>query len=334
MGLISQVVNNLSCGANALMGTGTKFCPQDIKNPTLVAFVEKGTKIAPADDFNLAYMQELQQTGKAIVLSNVVSFTDNTGENETGTRESTGIKYGTLLLPYDFTFVFDNGIHFYKALAKLEGSKNYDIFIFDVKNDMFGALDRQGNFRGLDCQYVGVGNYKIGKENSQSLMVQVSRSDFDNSVAFISNENLDFTAEQDLDGYNDINITLTAPANLATTLAIKVYASSNNKLVALTGLAKEDFLLKVDGASVTITTLTFDAVLDYGTALNPIKAQGLVSADFVLNNVTTSTVVTVTAAENTPGNYTLTYTAQTTGEDASLVIAKPGYLGAFTYIFA
>jgi hypothetical protein len=274
MGLISQVVNNLSCGANALMGTGTKFCPQDIKNPTLVAFVEKGTKIAPADDFNLAYMQELQQTGKAIVLSNVVSFTDNTGENETGTRESTGIKYGTMLLPYDFTFVFDNGIHFYKALAKLEGSKNYDIFIFDVKNDMFGALDRQGNFRGLDCQYVGVGNYKIGKENSQSLMVQVSRSDFDNSVAFISNENLDFTAEQDLDGYNDIDITLTAPANLATTLAIKVYASSNNKLVALTGLAKEDFLLKVDGASVTITTLTAGVIPGEYTLTVPAFSTG------------------------------------------------------------
>lgn len=92
--------------------------------------------------------------------------------------------------------------------------------------------------------------------------------------------------------------------------------------------------INVVNDTVTTTTLTFDAVLDYGTALNPIKAQGLVSGDFVLNNVTTSSVVTVTAAENTPGNYTLTYTAQTLGDAASLVIAKPGYLGAFTYTFA
>ena len=63
--------------------------------------------------------------------------------------------------PYDFTFTFDNGLHFHKALTKLEGSKNYDMFIFDVKNDMFGALDRQGNFRGFDCQYVGVGGHNI-----------------------------------------------------------------------------------------------------------------------------------------------------------------------------
>ncbi|QHB39089.1 hypothetical protein snork91_gp061 [Flavobacterium phage vB_FspS_snork9-1] len=260
MGLISAVVNNLSCGANSQLGTGTKFCPQDIENPTVVVFAEKGTKFAPSDDLTLSAVQELQQTGKLIVLSGVVSFTDNTAENTTGTRESTGIKYTTLLNPYDFTFVFDNGLHFHKALTKLEGSKNYDMFIFDIKNDMFGALDRQGNFRGLDCQYVGVGGYKIGMENSQSLMVQISRTQFDSDVAFVSNENLDFTAEQDLDGYNDIEIALTAPADTATSLAIKVYAKSNNKLVALTGLEKEDFLLKIDGVTTTITALIYGSV--------------------------------------------------------------------------
>lgn len=255
MGLINAVVNNLSCGANSQLGTGTKFCPQDIENPRVVVFAEKGTKFAPSDDLTLSAIQKLQQKGKLIVLSGVVSFTDNTAENTTGTRESTGIKYTTLLNPYDFTFTFDNGLHFHKALTKLEGSKNYDMFIFDGKNDKFGALDRQGNFRGFDCQYIGVGGYKIGMENSQSLMVQISRTQFDSDVAFISNENLDFTAEQDLDGYNDIEITLTAPTNAATTLAIKVYAKSNNKLVALTGLAEEDFLLKADGVTVTIIAL-------------------------------------------------------------------------------
>lgn len=92
--------------------------------------------------------------------------------------------------------------------------------------------------------------------------------------------------------------------------------------------------INVVNDTVTTTTLTFDAVLDYGTALNPIKAQGLVSGDFTLTNTTTTLAVSVTAVENTPGNYTLTYTAQTLGDAASLVIAKPGYLGTFTYTFA
>lgn len=85
---------------------------------------------------------------------------------------------------------------------------------------------------------------------------------------------------------------------------------------------------------VTTTTLTFDAVLDYGTALNPIKAQGLVSGDFTLTNTTTNLAVSVTVVENTPGNYTYTHATQTNGNGASLVIAKPGYLGTFTYTFA
>ena len=256
MGLISAVVNNLSCGANSQLGTGTKFCPQDIENPRVVVFAEKGTKFAPSDDLTLSAIQELQQKGKLIVLSGVVSFTDNTAENTTGTRESTGIKYTTLLNPYDFTFTFDNGLHFHKALTKLEGSKNYDMFIFDVKNDMFGALDRQGNFRGLDCQYVGVGGYKIGMENSQSLMVQISRTQFDSDVAFVSNENLDFTAEQDLDGYNDIEIQLIAPTSGTTALGFKVYAKSNNKLIPLQGFGVSDLLCKIGSSTVIPTTLT------------------------------------------------------------------------------
>jgi hypothetical protein len=256
MGLISAVVNNLSCGANSQLGTGTKFCPQDIENPTVVVFAEKGTKFAPSDDLTLSAVQELQQKGKLIVLSGVVSFTDNTAENTTGTRESTGIKYTTLLNPYDFTFVFDNGLHFHKALTKLEGSKNYDMFIFDVKNDMFGALDRQGNFRGLDCQYVGVGGYKIGMENSQSLMVQISRTQFDSDVAFVSNENLDFTAEQDLDGYNDIEIQLIAPTAGTTALGFKIYAKANNKLIPLQGFGVQNLLCKIGASTVTPTTLT------------------------------------------------------------------------------
>ena len=81
MGLISAVVNNLSCGANSQLGTGTKFCPQDIENPTVVVFAEKGTKFAPSDDLTLSAIQTLQQNGKLIVLSGVVSFTDNTAEN-------------------------------------------------------------------------------------------------------------------------------------------------------------------------------------------------------------------------------------------------------------
>ena len=204
MGLISQIVNKVNCGATEQMGTGTAFCPMDINVPKVAVLIKKGLKISTSVEFNLAYVQELQQKGLAVVLNGIVSFTDNTPTNETATRESTGIKYTTMKAPYELQLVFDNGLWFHKALDKFESSTQWDIMLFDIKNDLFGSLDRQGNFRGLDCVYMSVENYKIGKENAQMLNFQIDRADFDNNVAWIANEELDFTAAQDLDGYNDV----------------------------------------------------------------------------------------------------------------------------------
>ena len=89
--------------------------------------------------------------------------------------------------------------------------------------------------------------------------------------------------------------------------------------------------VNVTNAVKTSTTLTFDSVLDYGTALNPIKFIGAVSADFDLQNLTTGLAVTVTAVENTDGNYTLTYTAPTTGNSMELSIAKTGFVGTYSF---
>jgi len=86
--------------------------------------------------------------------------------------------------------------------------------------------------------------------------------------------------------------------------------------------------------STTATDVTFDAVLDYGTALNPIKFSGAISADFSLYNNTTSATVSVTAVENLPleGNYTLTYTAQTAADSLTLSIVKTGFDGEVSYL--
>lgn len=253
---LSAILNKVNCGASGLLGNGGKFCPIDIDTPKLIVLVEKGLKVLPSDDFNLAYIQELQQKGRAHVFKGVVNFTDNTPENELGTYEATGEKYLTMKAPYELTFIFDRGLYSYKALTRYESNGLYDLWIFDVKNDMFGSQDSSGNLRGLNAGLVTIGKYGIGKENSQMMTVQINRADFDNNVAWITNENLDFTAEQDLDGYNDVTITLTAPANAATTLSFSVKATSNNKSVPLEGLALADLLYQVDGVTATPTLLT------------------------------------------------------------------------------
>jgi len=254
--MLSDILNKVSCGASGLLGNGGKFCPIDIDTPKLIILSEKGLKVAPGDTFDLAYIQTKQQEGKMHVFKGVVNFTDNTPENELGTYDATGEKYLTMKAPYELTFMFDRGLYSYKALVKYESNGQHDIWIFDVKNDLFMAKDQLGNGRGLNAGLVTIGKYGIGKENSQSMTVQINRADFDNNVAWISNEELDFTAEQDLDGWNDVEITMTAPANLATTVAFTVKAVSNNKLVPLEGLLVGDLLYQVDGVTVVPSALT------------------------------------------------------------------------------
>jgi len=256
MGLFSTIINKVSCGLAELLGTGLKFCKFDFRTPAVIVLVQKGLKILPSDDFNLAYIQELQQLGKATVLKGVVDFADNTPDNDRGTRAATGKMFTTLKHPYMWTFTFDNGLNFYKAITKLDSNEQYDIILFDVKGDALLSMDNQGNGRGLDLGLLDTGKYVIGNENSQTITVQVDRQNFDNTVSWITNENLDFTAAQDLDGYNDVTIAMVAPANAATTVVFTVTATANNKLVPLEGLVIADLLYQVDGVTVVPTLLT------------------------------------------------------------------------------
>lgn len=96
----------------------------------------------------------------------------------------------------------------------------------------------------------------------------------------------------------------------------------------LTGLIDVNFLNSV----ITSTSITFDAKLDYGTAINKILFKGAVSADFAMLNNTTALAVAVTSVENADGNYTLSFVAQTAGDSLTLSIAKTGYDGETTFV--
>jgi len=93
-----------------------------------------------------------------------------------------------------------------------------------------------------------------------------------------------------------------------------------------------DVNLLDDGLSST--NFTFNAVLDYGTAINPIKFTGAVSGDFALYNNTTAATVSITVVENLPleGNYTAIFTAQTAGDLLILSVDKAGFDGELNLI--
>jgi len=82
-------------------------------------------------------------------------------------------------------------------------------------------------------------------------------------------------------------------------------------------------------AAGTFDAITFDAKTSYGTALNKVVFGGAVLADFVLSiNGVVEAILTVT--ENTPGNYTITFAAQSGGDVAVVTVDKLGFAGSFS----
>lgn len=89
--------------------------------------------------------------------------------------------------------------------------------------------------------------------------------------------------------------------------------------------------VELSKSSSTVTTLVLDAVLDYGTALNPIKVLGLVAIDFTLKNTTTGVAIPITSVVAGTGvnanRYTLTFASQTLLTPLTVLVQKTGYVG-------
>lgn len=89
-----------------------------------------------------------------------------------------------------------------------------------------------------------------------------------------------------------------------------------------------------EAEAVTTTTATVTAFDGFGTGANTNEVTGLVTANFTAFNVTDNSSVSVTVAEGIPGTYTLTFTAQTTGDVIRVSINAPGYDFADTTFIA
>jgi hypothetical protein len=99
----------------------------------------------------------------------------------------------------------------------------------------------------------------------------------------------------------------------------------------LEGLVDVNLLNQLQVAN---TSITFDARLDYGTALNPIMFKGATASDFSLFNNTTSAIVVIGGVvENLPNeaNYTISY-AFVTGNSYTLSVVRDGFTGSITFV--
>lgn len=117
------------------------------------------------------------------------------------------------------------------------------------------------------------------------------------------------------------------------TLQMITAKSAGIDFTTLEGL--QDVYFTVSAASVT--DITFDAELGFGTAYVDNKFEGADQlTDWTLTNNTTALAVTIdSVTENSPGNYTISYsTGVSVGNELEIAVAKTGFEGKATQTVA
>lgn len=247
-------LNLINCAAGDVIGTGLAGCRIDVKRIVALMLIERGHKFTTEIDKDL--IQELQQQGKIIFLKGVVTFADSTPDNSIDTAPGSGLKSLITEFPYEYTATFNNGVNFQKALTALSGNGNYDLALMDIDDVIWLTQNKAGEVKGYALGMHQKGKY-VGNDGenrpAQSLFLQLTdRGEVDARRGWVKPD--DFSAS-DLDGVNDVTITIDPIVNGATAIVLTPNLVDVTHLVE--GLTVADFLVTVDGAPVTPTAISY-----------------------------------------------------------------------------
>jgi hypothetical protein len=255
---LENQINKVDCSGSGVIGTGLAGCRIDRKRVTALGLLKKGFIFA--EEVTKDYLRELQQDGTLIMLQGVVSFADNTAEDNIITREGSGIKVVAGKNPYEYTATFDNGINFHKALTSLSSYEAYDLILFDVDNTLFGTTPKAGGLKGLALGMFENGKYtgSNGTDSaSQTVMFQcINRIEWDAYAGWITNDNLDFIYTE-LTGVNQVLVSVNPVVALATSLVVS--ALLLDKTHPVEGLLVANFKVIKNGSVIVPSALSYSS---------------------------------------------------------------------------
>lgn len=273
---LEDQINKVDCSGAGVIGTGLAGCRIDRKRVTALGLLQKGFIFA--EEVTKDYLRELQQDGTLIMLQGVVSFADNTADDNIITREGSGIKVVAGKNPYEYTATFDNGINFHKALTSLSGYEDYDLILFDVDNTLFGTTPKTGGLKGLTLGMFENGKYtgSNGTDSAaQTVTFQlINRIEWDLYAGWITNDQLDFVYTE-LTGVNEVLISVAPVAASATTIVVDAYLL--DKTHSVDGLLTGDFELTKNGVVLAQTVVQSPTNKKYTFTVAALSAADIVT---------------------------------------------------------
>lgn len=301
MALLNTIYNLVECGANSVLGTGTKGCKQTLQKASAIWLVPSGFKFDGTQTLGETYVQSLQTAGNLIILKGLNTFTDNSSEDIIETLED-GTKQVATLGFYEFAVQFIHGLGFHAALHSLNSFGSYDVLFVDRVGNILGTKANDGSLKGFSVgmlQGAKLGWASDSTGQKTGIMFQLTnRAELDINYVYIQQQQLGLYYPQNQDGINEVVLEFDAvPANASTTIVVSAKSKGNGQ--AWTGGLTADFELTRNGSvlaqSVSEATGVYTFTVTANTTADVITASlnGVITKDGDLYKSATVTTVVV-----------------------------------------
>jgi hypothetical protein len=258
MALVDQI-DKLACGAGDALGTGQQACPIDWDRISTIKLTPKGQVYTDID--SLETVRTAQQKGKAVIINNIDRLSLVPQEVSIDTTEGSGKKTVNGELPYEYELMFKaQGLNFWKAMRSLDSAGVYDVTFYDVEGNEFFTKSKMGAPKGFSSYLIKTGQYK-GKEGNTpaefKTMIQLGDYKEMERMAYISADELDYSAQSDLEGVNQVSLVASPLASAATSLVVSTTLLDRTHFVD--GLVVGNFRVKKNGVVVVASAVTADS---------------------------------------------------------------------------
>jgi len=284
--LISIIDKVNNCGGSTA-NTGKLGCLQVFGTPLSVILTKKGYVIPKETDFTLAFLQTEVQNGNLIPLIEASSFEDMSSE-DTFSTNAAGVERLNLQGLPKYKFMFEEGHEFYRQLSKLTSFKSKGAILIDDSGRWLFGVNADGDYIGLTIGQINAEIRKTkvqgGDAESKSVTMQfLDRLQWDLNYGIIERDLVGFTPS-DVPTVNGVNIAFSAvPADADTTIEVEVLLSSDNSSV-VEGLLVDDFLVQVNGSTVTPSLLAEATPGNYTLTLSALATSDVVTVDLISGN--------------------------------------------------
>lgn len=246
---IESLVNQGYCDQSNFAGTSTDYCHFDIARLKSIWRHPRGYKYPVGFQFTYSNILIEQQKGNIVPVYPLWNAEFVTPDNGVQTFGG-GHKATTDRMPVEIKATMREGVQGYQAIKTIERAGQHSFTLIDQDGTVFVYEDKDGRVGGFTSDFFQVGPYKgaAGDSAMYAIEFQLDRRLFDTGLKAIVAEAYDFDIE-DVQGVQDLQLTLTAPTNGASTISFTATRKADLHDVSQLGLDTGNLLLKVNGVN-------------------------------------------------------------------------------------